>query len=448
MDEPRLQPGTLVGDRYRVVRTLRAGGMGVVVEAEHVRLGRRVAIKLLHPDVSRRDEVRERFEREGRTTSQLASEHVVEVLDIGEAEGGETYLVMELLMGRDLDQLLGERGQLPPSEAVDYVIQAAEGIAAAHAAGLVHRDIKPANLFLADRKGKSPVIKLLDFGVTKEAISSATLTSAFFGTPQYMSPEQIESPKHVDARTDQYSLAVVLYELISGVPPFDDDSPAEVAAAVLSRPVPPLRGFGLELSPGLGEVILRALAKRPADRFADLAELAHALAPYGPPACQERVETIFALLGRALPDPVLSSNDDSSADAEDEAGVVAKTIALPAVSPGAPKRTSDDDETTAKIDEDQQARARALLEAQRLPSPSSVVPATAGAEAGKLAFGRTDPLTPSDVSRLPSLPSLPRHDLASIAPPSPTSGSRMPLWVYLAVAAAAAAVTAIVVRWS
>jgi eukaryotic-like serine/threonine-protein kinase len=405
MQVPSLSAGTLIGDRYRVIKPLRGGGMGVVVEAEHGRLGRRVAIKVLHPEMSKQDEVRARFEREGRITSQLQSEHVVEVLDIGELESGEMYLVMELLAGKDLDQLLEERRSVPVEEAVDYALQAAEGLAAAHAEGLVHRDIKPANLFLADRKGRPPVIKVLDFGVTKEALSDTTLTTSFFGTPQYMSPEQIRSPKHVDARTDQYSLAVVLYELISGVMPFDADGPADVAAAVLEKAAPPLATHGVRVDGTLEQVILRALSKNPADRFADLADFGEALVAFGPDSAAERGAAIFALLGR---EPSTVKAAPSRIEAE--------TLQRP---------PQEDELPTSKIDEKRQARARAQLEASRAATKQS---------------GKTEPI----VAALPRLPAaLPRA-----APVPRPAAVAIPVWVYFAVAAVAALLTAAFVRWA
>ena len=216
--------GTMIAGKYRIERTLGEGGMGVVVEATHAQLGNRVAIKLLRGPAS--TEAMIRFQREARIAAQLTSEHIAKVSDMGQTKGGDLFLVMELLEGHDLATELAQRGTLPVSEAVDWVLQACEALSEAHLAGLVHRDVKPANLFLARRtRGRPPILKVLDFGLSKahDGMEGAELTQTKtqFGTPQYMSPEQVRSTKHVDARTDQHALALVLYEAVTGVPAYD-----------------------------------------------------------------------------------------------------------------------------------------------------------------------------------------------------------------------------------
>src|SRR5262245_48933734 len=199
-----LPRGTLLAGKYRVERALGAGGMALVVEATHVALGRRVAIKVLQGEAATAPEVLSRFQREAQIAAQLPGEHIARVTDVGRLERGEPYLVMELLVGRDLDAELMARGRLPIDEAVDVLLQACEGVAEAHAAGLVHRDLKPGNLFLTRRRDGTPVVKVLDFGISKAAPGggdqSLTKTTTTFGTPLYMSPEQVQSAKHVDHR--------------------------------------------------------------------------------------------------------------------------------------------------------------------------------------------------------------------------------------------------------
>ncbi|HMY18568.1 MAG TPA: serine/threonine-protein kinase [Polyangium sp.] len=196
------QPGTLLMGKYRIERELGSGGMGVVLEATHVALGQTVAVKLLNAQHAQSAEVVARFLREARIAATLPSDHIARVSDVGTTEAGIPYIVMERLVGRDLDAELAQRGKLPVSEAVDLMLEACEGVAMAHAHGLVHRDLKPANLFLAERPLRPRVLKVLDFGLSKDDNNkqgALTGTETVFGTPQYMSPEQIQSARNVDA---------------------------------------------------------------------------------------------------------------------------------------------------------------------------------------------------------------------------------------------------------
>ena len=275
--------GTLIAGKYRVERVLGQGGMGLVVEATHITLGTRVAVKLLRAEVADAD-VRERFSREGQIAAQLAGEHIARVTDTGQTQDGDPYLVMEFLVGRDLAAELEARWRLPIAEAVDLILQACEGVAEAHAVGLVHRDIKPANLFLVRRRDGSPLVKVLDFGLSKilnDQVRHLTMTTSSFGTPQYMSPEQIASSKYVDARTDQHALGLVLYELITGTPPYEAPSIPALFVEIATRPAAPMRRRRPEVDSMLDATVLKAMAKSPSDRFSNLAELAAALAPFG-----------------------------------------------------------------------------------------------------------------------------------------------------------------------
>src|SRR5687768_5855336 len=190
--------GEVLAGKYRVEQVLGSGGMGIVVAAWHTELDRRVAVKFLHPGGGERTEAAERFRREARALAKIRSEHAARVLDVGNLESGTPYLVMEFLLGHDLSEELRQRGPLPLTDTIDYVLQAVEAIAEAHAAGIVHRDLKPANLFLARRPDGSSCIKVLDFGISKSLTSSSsvnemslTQTAALIGSPLYMSPEQM-----------------------------------------------------------------------------------------------------------------------------------------------------------------------------------------------------------------------------------------------------------------
>jgi serine/threonine-protein kinase len=284
------KPGQVLMGKYRVERVLGIGGMGAVVEARHIQLDDRVAIKFLLSSMSDKEEVVTRFLREGRAAAKIRNEHVVRVFDVGTLENGAPYMVMEFLQGSDLSALIEQHGKAPVAQAVDWVLEACEAIAEAHAAGIVHRDVKPANLFLAERNDGTHTIKVLDFGISKlsEAVDQQnfgmTKTQAVMGSPRYMSPEQMRSSRNVDARSDIWALGVVLHELLAGVPPFDAETMPELCAKILAEPPPPLRAFRNDLPPGLEEVLAGALQKDPQYRYQSVAQLAAALAPFGGPA--------------------------------------------------------------------------------------------------------------------------------------------------------------------
>jgi hypothetical protein len=278
--------GDIIAGKYRVERTLGVGGMGVVVAAMHVDLHQRVALNFLLPHALGFPDLVERFAREARAAAGIQSEHVARVIDVGSLDTGAPYMVMEYLDGQDLQQLLTSSGPTPVEAAVGYVLHACEAIAEAHAAGIVHRDLKPANLFLATRPNGSAVVKVLDFGISKSTMttteSGLTETSTMMGSPSYMAPEQIRTTKSVDARADQWSLGVILYELITAVKPFRAESMAAMVWVILDQPHAKVTTLVPEVPLPLEAAIDRCLAKDPAQRFADVAELASAIAPYGP----------------------------------------------------------------------------------------------------------------------------------------------------------------------
>jgi serine/threonine-protein kinase len=274
-----------------------------LVSAKHLLLGERVAIKVLTRTVSEREEALKRLQREARILARLDDEHVVRVLDLGKLENGAPFIVMEHLARRDLGSLLEEQGRFAPELAVGFVLQAAVALAAAHSSGVVHRDIKPENLFCVERGG-SRLIKVLDFGVSRLEpsrpddflLSSVTRTNTLIGTPLYMSPEQIRNAKEVDARSDIWSLGVVLYEFLAGVPPFMGASFGDVAVKIAAESMPPLTGVAEAIDPGLAAVVMRCLEKDRAARFQSVAELGRALSPFAPGSEQliERIEYLLS----------------------------------------------------------------------------------------------------------------------------------------------------------
>ncbi|HEX6276500.1 MAG TPA: serine/threonine-protein kinase [Polyangiaceae bacterium] len=282
------KPGEVLAEKYEVEGVLGAGGMGVVLAARHLVLGQKVAVKFLLPDVAKRQpEAVERFLREARAATQLKSEHVARVMDVATANGGAAYLVMEFLEGQDLGHVLRDSGRLPVASAVDYALQAGEALAEAHARGIIHRDLKPANLFLTRGIDGSPLVKVLDFGISKATATGErgiTRTDAVMGSPGYMSPEQIISAKNVDQRSDVWGLGIVLYELVTGVPPFDGDNIATLSAQIVTETPKSVADLRPEAPRALSDVIAKCLEKDAARRFSSMAELATALEPFSSPA--------------------------------------------------------------------------------------------------------------------------------------------------------------------
>ena len=265
-------PGAVLAGKYRVERVLGVGGMGVVVAAHHLQLDEKVALKFLLPGAIRSSESVARFVREARAAVRIKSEHVARVIDVGQLDNGSPYMVMEYLEGGDLSAWLRQRGAMPAQQAVDFVLQACEAIAEAHALGIVHRDLKPANLFCIRRADGHLSIKVLDFGISKVTTPGAqghdmTRTNALVGSPLYMSPEHLQTSKGVDVRTDIWSLGVILYELLSNRTPFPAESVTELAIKVATEPPIPLRELAPDAPTGLEQVLARCLEKDRVRRF-------------------------------------------------------------------------------------------------------------------------------------------------------------------------------------
>ena len=281
--------GTLIAGKYRVEGVIGSGGMGIILAATHDILERRVAIKLLPVQAAQDPEHLARFRREAKALASVKSEHVVHVLDFGTLETGAPFIVMERLEGTLLSDVLKTRGKLPVDEAVDYVIQAAEGVAEAHGLGIVHRDLKPANLFVTEGKGGAE-IKVFDFGASKLTAEcslhakegAVTMATSLIGSPRYMAPEQLKSALDVDQRVDVYALGATLHELLSGEPLFSAETLAQIFTKVLWDPPPSLASFRDDLPIGLEAVVLRALAKAKEERFQSLDAFVTALAPFAP----------------------------------------------------------------------------------------------------------------------------------------------------------------------
>jgi serine/threonine-protein kinase len=301
------EPGTILAGKYRVDGQLGAGGYGLVVRAHHLLAQQEVAIKILRDDMELDEENRQRFLREAQLMVRLRSEHVAKISDVGTLDSGAPYVVMELLEGMDLGKVLEVTGKLAPRVAADHLLQACDVLAEAHSLGIVHRDIKPTNLFVTRRSDGTPSIKVLDFGISKTAANDPgmklTQTAMMLGTPAYMSPEQMRSARSVDARTDIWSLGVVLYELVEGTMPFAADSFAELAVKVATEPF-----VAMTAAPELTQIVARCLGRTPIERYSNVAELAADLAPFATPeTARTYTKRIHRVLGLHVPDRFESS---------------------------------------------------------------------------------------------------------------------------------------------
>ncbi len=325
-----VREGDILAGKYKVEKILGMGGMGVVVAAEHIALSQKVALKFVLPGALSDAQSVERFLREARAAVRLKSEHVAKVLDVGTLENGAPYMVMEYLEGADLGSVLSERGPLPIEAACDYVVQACEAVAEAHSLGIIHRDIKPQNLFLTQRVGGGPMIKVLDFGVSKVTGPSSknlTQTTAVMGSPLYMSPEQMRSSRNVDPRSDVWAMGVVLYEMITGHVPFDAESMPELCLKVVSDPPRSIDELRPNVPIALKTIMLKCLEKNPDNRYADMSEVASALESFIPPMSRVSVERARMVMS--------GTRRMTSAPGLDALPVLAKTSPLAAAGSGA-----------------------------------------------------------------------------------------------------------------
>lgn len=273
--------GRILEGRYHLLSVLGRGGMGVVYLADHVRLRRRVAIKMLHPQLTGSQEVIQRFHREARAAAAVGNEHIVDVTDMGHLDDGSYYIVLEYLDGIDLAELVASHGPLQMSRAAGIVAQICGALTEVHAAGIVHRDLKPENIFLIRRDDTSDFVKILDFGICKfHEDRPLTATGIALGTPRFMAPEQLEARPDVDHRADVYAAGAILYFALTGRGPFEADSLPGLLMSVWSDPAPRLREACPTAPEALEQVVSRALEKQPRDRFKTSAELERALRPF------------------------------------------------------------------------------------------------------------------------------------------------------------------------
>ena len=397
----------MIAGKYRVLRVLGEGGMGIVYEAEHVALRERVAIKILHKKRSTDSEISRRFVSEARTSVKIKSDAVARVLDVGTTDDGMPFMVMEKLEGEDLGALIDRAGALTVEQAVDFMLQACEAVAAAHAVGIVHRDLKPSNLFVAEDSAGELHMKVLDFGISKvfddapDSERAVTTTSAVLGSPGYMSPEQMRASRDVDARSDVWALGMILWESIAGVPMYAGKTYPEICAKVLGGHFLRLAAIGVTAPLPLEEAIQRALALAPDDRFANVAEFAAAMAPFGPRESDIRVSRI-ANLARAP-----SDRQRRTPSLRPPVELSPTVPALPTT--GAPSRS----QTEGPVAKDASATQRTSN--RRI----AVYALLAAAIAGVVVLAvRPGPTHPASVVQ-PPIPTTAATPIASSAPPTP-----------------------------
>jgi serine/threonine protein kinase len=266
-----LSAGTVIADRYRIVKVLGEGGMGVVYEAEHAHIGKRVALKLLNQEFSKNTEAIERFQQEAKIAGTIGHLNICEVMDFGVTEDGLPYLVMEFLEGESLADILEREVKLPVDVAMGIIYQILDGLEEVHAKGILHRDLKPENVFITNVKGHGLVVKLLDFGISKimkpgSESMRLTKTGAMVGTPYYMSPEHIRARSDLDQRADLYSCGVIFYEMITGEVPFKGSGYSQIIAAILEETPPDPKNYIPDLPDDLMAFVWWGMERDPAKR--------------------------------------------------------------------------------------------------------------------------------------------------------------------------------------
>ena len=309
-----LEAGQIIDAKYRVVRRIGEGGMGTVYEGENSRIGRRVAIKVLHAQVASMPEFVERFEREARAAARIGSPHVCDVLDLGDLPNGDRYIVMEFLDGVSLEDRIVERGKMTCAQLAPIAFELLEGLGTMHVARVIHRDLKPANVFLARTPGgRGEVVKILDFGVAKllpfgGEVGTMTQTGTMMGTPLYMSPEQARGARDVDGRTDIYAASVMFYRALAGVLPYNADSLNELLFKIVLEDPKPLRDVAPDVDEVFAEIVHKGLARDINQRYATAREYQEAIARWG--KTQGRSSLSFAVtLPSVRPEPPSKDSD-------------------------------------------------------------------------------------------------------------------------------------------
>jgi len=414
-----VKEGQTVAGKYVVGRTIGIGGMGIVYAAYDQSLDRPVAIKVLLPRLLSSATAARRFIREARAATRITSEHVVKLIEVDSLPDGTPLLVMEQLVGMDLRAVLREKGALPARLAIDYLLQALQAIAEAHAQGIVHRDLKPSNLFLTRRADGTPLLKVLDFGIAKtleeeqpEAFALTSSEDVRLGSPLYMPPEQLQNPREVDARADIWALGVTLYELVSGRAPFGGQSYAELVSAILSVTDDSIEErmseHGIPL--GLAEIVGKCLRKRRDQRFENAAELAAALAPFGSDDAKLSLNRVTGIA--RMPQSSRASTSGSFSFARDSEATVSFPIDAPLES---------EHSTTSPS-----ARPSPRLTQQRMGAMFLVTACAIGVFASLFVHREMLMATPANTARAGAPLIVPVATTRSLEPEAPTSAWTAP----------------------
>ena len=449
-EEPDLT-GLVLDGRYELVRRLGVGGMGSVYEARHVRIAKSVAVKVLHREFAYKESFRRRFLREAQAASLIRHKNVVAIHDFGDHED-VAYIVMDLLEGRDLHALVHERAPLPWAQARGILLQVAAALGAAHDCGVFHRDVKPANVFVSDDPHDGVVVKVLDFGIarastmetTQPTDEAATGSSRVFGTPTYMAPE-IAFGEPADGRADLYSLGVVAYRMLTGQLPFDGDVPYLVISRHANEPPAALRSLEPSIPRGVEQVVLKALAKRPGDRFQSMASFARALAAIDEAGHGEVPAALLLETDAAVAGPRTESVPRASR---------AQRAGRAAVTPASEAEPRDEAPRRGASESSDGGTPRTDLGTERLPSRRRVTGVSDVVSVGRTGFTeRVDGDDDEDDEPLarPSRELVARADVDPVAvpptsPPTRNWGGLVRMLGLLGLVALAAAVGALVAR--
>jgi serine/threonine protein kinase len=344
--------GLLLEGRYRLKGIVGEGGMGIVYEGLHEKLGSRIAVKFLRTEMKFSEETLKRFENEAKIAASLGHKNIVRILDMGVFES-IPYFVMEFLEGEPLDEIIEAKGTLSMSEAVDIAIQVLEALNAVHFKGIIHRDLKPENIIITPQPGGGEVVKILDFGICRlqsDACSAmrVTKTGAVFGTPYYMPPEQAEGRRDIDSRADLYSVGAILYKMLTGRTPFTGENYNTVIVNIINKDPPPPRKWNMEIPMDLDSAIVKALSRKRDSRYLDAKEFIEALEPFSsvPLMRERRSSALSEPEEKKEPVPADIWSEEFSVIVHEEASL--PTIPVELKPPEQAGRTAEPEETKAR----------------------------------------------------------------------------------------------------
>lgn len=446
----RPQPGDVIRGKYRIIRLIGDGGMGSVYEAKHEVLGTPVALKFLHPELAKRPGLVSRFLQEAKVSASIQSTHVTRVTDVDQTEDGAAFIVMELLSGEPLQNVLDREHKLSRDRAIDFALQMLSGLEAAHALGVVHRDLKPDNVFITRTSG-GPLLRLLDFGIAKlretnEYKKGLTRPGAIMGTPEYMAPEQAYSADQVDHRADIYSMGAMLYEMLVGQRPANGEDAHVIISQVTTGRVKRITEYDQTIPEPLAEVIHKAMAPRPEDRFGSATEMRLALARYAG-------ELSHAGRLAATPAPPSGDYPPTQKDAGPPASKSTVPKTLPPEDEAPPAGTGTEQGGDGAKGGTQEVSPQVVQEQMRMtgmqpqspygPPPGPQQPVPGGTTPGMLSPGVPGPGIPGAAMQGPGMPGGPGGYYPPAAPRK--QGGRGIIWLLLTVMLGAGAAAAVIV---